>query len=269
MERRSLGRIDRANCLQEKEIGNGGAAHSEFEHPWRFEHPGFLASGSRGAEAGRMTATLPPVPVRRPRRRPGSSEGFDRRSITRRLRPSLLRRFGSVARLTELADRSEDRIQHRVELLSDVLGEETEHRVPALLEQLILSPVPALPDRIGGVLRTIQLHGNGGVAEGSVDLQIRHAVNWKGRLDIERHSGSPCRPRCPSASRGRPRWRCARGAHRRPRISGLRPTPPRPALRPVRVVILPAREGRLSLGVPAARCWTPPRSRPHSRRRRR
>lgn len=46
------------------EIGEGGATHSELEHPRRFEDPGFPASGRRGAEASGLTSIskrgLPP-----------------------------------------------------------------------------------------------------------------------------------------------------------------------------------------------------------------
>ena len=53
---------------------NGGPNHSELEHLRKFEHPGFLASGSRGNEAGGMTSMpakgLSPGSVRRLRRSP-------------------------------------------------------------------------------------------------------------------------------------------------------------------------------------------------------
>src|SRR6266567_3962541 len=41
-----------------RQKGEGGANHSEFEHPWRFEHPLGLAERGRDVEAGGVSKSV-------------------------------------------------------------------------------------------------------------------------------------------------------------------------------------------------------------------
>jgi hypothetical protein len=52
--------------------------------------------------------------------------------------------------------RSLDRIQHPVEMFADILGEEAQHEVAVLLEQLILATIPAVRIDAFQVLPTVQ-----------------------------------------------------------------------------------------------------------------
>jgi hypothetical protein len=50
------------------------------------------------------------------------------------------------------------RIQHQIQLLADVFGEEPQDEVAVLLKELILSPVAAVGGRIREVLRAIEFY---------------------------------------------------------------------------------------------------------------
>ena len=52
--------------------------------------------------------------------------------------------------------RTQNRVEHLVELLSSILGKESQHEAAVLLQWPILASVPAIRFRIREVLRTVQ-----------------------------------------------------------------------------------------------------------------
>ena len=64
-----------------------------------------------------------------------------------------------------------DRIQHHVEIFAYILGEETQHEIAILLEQLVLATISAIGIGAFQVLRTIQLDGDACIGAQQVDFQ--------------------------------------------------------------------------------------------------
>jgi hypothetical protein len=49
-------------------------------------------------------------------------------------------------------------VQHQIQLLADVFGEEPQDEVAVLLKELVLSSVAAVGGRIRGVLRAVEVY---------------------------------------------------------------------------------------------------------------
>ena len=80
-----------------------------------------------------------------------------------------------------MADPSQDGVQDSVEVLDDIFSEETEDEAAVLLKQAIFTPVAPVGDRIGQVLRTIELHGDPKIAAEHVDFHLAPAVEGNGQ----------------------------------------------------------------------------------------
>src|SRR5699024_3754585 len=62
--------------------------------------------------------------------------------------------------IVAMCHRPQNRVQDDVELLADVLGEEAQHQIAVLLQQLILAQIAPVRDGIAEVLSAIQLDGD-------------------------------------------------------------------------------------------------------------
>ena len=69
------------------------------------------------------------------------------------------------------AQRPQDRVEDRVQIPADVVGQEPQDEVAVLLKQLILSTVPSICDGIRQMLRTIQFQGEARVRAEEIDFQ--------------------------------------------------------------------------------------------------
>ncbi len=70
------------------------------------------------------------------------------------------------------------RVQHQIQLLADVFGEEPQDEVAVLLKELILSPVAAVGGRIREVLRAIEFYRDACI--------LTEQVNFERPKSIER-----------------------------------------------------------------------------------
>ena len=70
----------------------------------------------------------------------------------------------------------QDRVEHHVEFLADVFGEEAQHEISVLLKQLIFAPIAAIGDWIGEMLGAVELHRDTRVGAQQVDFQTRQPV---------------------------------------------------------------------------------------------
>ena len=77
-----------------------------------------------------------------------------------------------------MAQRAENRVQHRVQILAEVVGQKPQHEISALLEQLVLPPVAPVRETVGEMLRTIQLHCHASVRT--------KEIHFKGPCTIKR-----------------------------------------------------------------------------------
>ena len=71
------------------------------------------------------------------------------------------------------------------QVLADVLGEEAQHEVAVLLQQLVLSPVATIRDGIREVLSAVEFDRYTRVGAQQI-VQGSEAVEW----DRERHAGT-------------------------------------------------------------------------------
>src|SRR6478735_1669319 len=84
-----------------------------------------------------------------------------------------------------MAQRAENRVQHRVQIPAEVFGQKPQHEISALLKQLVLPPVAPVRDTVGEMLRTIQLHGHASVRTQKIDLHAPCAIERKGQLCVD------------------------------------------------------------------------------------
>lgn len=70
-----------------------------------------------------------------------------------------------------MAQIPEDVIEHRVQFFADVFGQEAEHEVAVLLQQLVLAAAPTVRRRIAEMLRAIDLNGEACVRTQQIDLE--------------------------------------------------------------------------------------------------
>ena len=82
-----------------------------------------------------------------------------------------------------VAQRAQNRVEHKVQFLTHVLGKEAQHQITVLLQQLIFAPVAAVRDRIREMLGAIQLHRHAGVPAQQIDFETSHTVE----RDRQRH----------------------------------------------------------------------------------
>ena len=71
---------------------------------------------------------------------------------------------------------SQDRIEHRLQLPTDILSKKPQNQIAVLLQQLILAAVAAVRDRIGEMLAAVQLHSHPGIRAEKVDLQRAETI---------------------------------------------------------------------------------------------
>ena len=100
---------------------------------------------------------MPALPARIARHCPLTGAGSTRMAALRSHSPT--------------AQSPQDRIEHSVELLADVLREEPQDEVAVLLKQLVLAAVAPIGDRIRQVLSAIQFHGDARLGAQEVDFQ--------------------------------------------------------------------------------------------------
>src|SRR4051812_49181729 len=84
-----------------------------------------------------------------------------------------------------MAQGAEDRVQHRVQIPAEVLGQKPQYQIAALLKQLVLPPVAPVRGTVGEMLRTIQLHCHASVRTQEIDLQAPGAIERDGQLRVE------------------------------------------------------------------------------------
>ena len=77
----------------------------------------------------------------------GSASADELKWFSRRRRPSV-------------AERSQDRIEHRVQFPADIFSKKTQHQVTVLLQQLIFPAIATVRNRVREMLRAVQLHGH-------------------------------------------------------------------------------------------------------------
>jgi hypothetical protein len=80
-----------------------------------------------------------------------------------------------------MANRSQDCIQDRVEILRHIFGEEAEDEEAVFLKQAVLAPIAPVGDRIGQMLRTVEFHGDPKIAAEHVDFHLAPAVEGNGQ----------------------------------------------------------------------------------------
>ncbi len=73
--------------------------------------------------------------------------------------PYELKWFHCRSRLS-VAERSQDRVEHRVQFPANIFSKETQHHVAVLLQQLIFPAIAAVRDRIREMLGAVHLHGH-------------------------------------------------------------------------------------------------------------
>ena len=69
-----------------------------------------------------------------------------------------------------------DGVEHRVQLLAHVLGQKPQNEIAVLLQQLVLASIAPVGDRIGEMLRAIQLHGDTRLSAQEIDFQRPEAI---------------------------------------------------------------------------------------------
>ena len=84
-----------------------------------------------------------------------------------------------------MAQRAENRVQHRVQVPADVLGKKPQHEIAVLLKQLVLASVAPVRDRVGEMLRAIQFHCHARVRTEQVDFQAPRAIERNRQLRID------------------------------------------------------------------------------------
>ena len=79
--------------------------------------------------------------------------------------------------------RTQNCVEHIVEILCQVFGEKSQHEIPILLQQLVFAPVATVSDRIGQVLRAVQFNGDAGVFAQEIDFHSAAAIERNGQAD--------------------------------------------------------------------------------------
>ena len=77
-----------------------------------------------------------------------------------------------------MAQRAENRVQHRVQIPAEVFGQKPQHEIAALLKQLVLASIPPVRGPVSEMLRTIQLHCHASVRT--------KEIHFKGPCTIKR-----------------------------------------------------------------------------------
>lgn len=85
------------------------------------------------------------------------------------------------------SDRSQNGVEHLVEIPPDVFSQEPQDQVAVLLEHLVLPAVTAIRLGIPQVLAFVELHSDAGIRAQQVDLQPSLLVEWnrKGLVQYE------------------------------------------------------------------------------------
>lgn len=84
-----------------------------------------------------------------------------------------------------MAERSQDRIEHQVQLPPNIFSKETQHQVSALLQQLIFPAIAAVRDRIRQMLGSIQLDGHSGTGTQEIDLQLSETIERDRQRNVD------------------------------------------------------------------------------------
>ena len=84
-----------------------------------------------------------------------------------------------------MAQRAENRVQHRVQVLAEVFGQKPQHEIAALLKQLILASISPVGDPVGEMLRTIQLHCHVGVRTKEIHFKGPCTIKRDGQFRID------------------------------------------------------------------------------------
>ena len=66
--------------------------------------------------------------------------------------------LGRCDRLAPASKRSQDRIEHGIEIFRDVFGKKADYKIAVLLQKLVLAPVATIRNRIWQVLAAIELN---------------------------------------------------------------------------------------------------------------
>ncbi len=89
----------------------------------------------------------------------------------------------SRGRWSTVAQRPKNGVEDRVQLLSNIFGQEPQDQEAVLLQQLILAPVTTVRGRIREMLPAVQLHGQTGLRAQQVHFETSRAVE----RDRQRH----------------------------------------------------------------------------------
>lgn len=91
-----------------------------------------------------------------------------------------------------MAQRAENGVQHRIQIPAEVFGEKPQHKIAALLQQLVFASVAPVRGPVGEMLRTIQLHCDARLRTKEIDLQVPCAIKRDGQLHVEAESPLRC-----------------------------------------------------------------------------
>ena len=100
--------------------------------------------------------------------------------------PDELERLDLHSRAATAGQHSQNRIEHGVQVLADVLGKKAQHEVAVLLQQLVLPSIATIRDWIREVLSTIELDDNARVGAQQVDFKASEAVERIGSATLRR-----------------------------------------------------------------------------------
>ena len=84
-----------------------------------------------------------------------------------------------------MADCSQYAVEDDVEFLANVLGEEPQHQVAVLLQHVILATIASVGDRIGEVLRAIELHCDARIGAEQINFQSSETIEGDRKIHIE------------------------------------------------------------------------------------
>jgi hypothetical protein len=101
--------------------------------------------------------------------------------------PDELERLGLRSRAATPGQHSQNRIEHGVQVLADVLGKKMQHEVAVFLQQLILSPIATIRDGIREVLSAVEFdsYTRGGAQK--IDFKVPKPSNGIGSAALRRN----------------------------------------------------------------------------------
>ena len=101
--------------------------------------------------------------------------------------------------LPAICENTQDRIQHRVQILRDILGEEAQNNIAILLQQPILAPVAAVRNRIAEVLRTVEFDRHTRLVAQEIDLHAAECIKWDRQARVQSKTPRSARQRLKTA----------------------------------------------------------------------